>query len=216
MPTDLVARSPVPSAGLPDVKPVNLTLRTEPFDGTDWMFEPQYEGVRGLLYGFTDGCEIRSPWGDHFEGYADLCERVRRVLGGREVIVDGEIVSLDPRGKPNLRELLKGRGYLAFAAFDLLWLDGDDLRGLPLLERKRRLAGLLPSDTGPLYKVFTLEEHGRALYQAAKKMDLEGVVAKRKSDPYGSETLWYRVRNPAHVAPWGKSEKVERAETAER
>ena len=107
-----------------------------------------------------------------------------RVLAGREAILDGEIVSLDAKGKPVFRELLKGRGYLAFAASDLVWLDGSDLRSLPLVERKRRLADLLPADTGPLYKVFTLEEHGRALFEAARKMDLEGIIAKRCQDPY--------------------------------
>src|SRR5512144_866045 len=61
-----------------------------------------------------------------------------------DVIRDGEIVSLDPRGRPVFNELLRGRGYLAFAAFDLLWLDGRDLRGAPLGERKRELAALLP------------------------------------------------------------------------
>lgn len=199
MPTLLTApRAPESPSPLPPIEPVGVALRAEPFDGLDWMFEPKYDGLRGLVYASATGCEIRSPWNDHFEGYAELCQRVAGVLGGREAILDGEIVSLDPKGKPNLRELIKGRGYLAFAAFDLLWLDGRDLRPLPLAERKRRLAELLPSDTGPLYKVFTLEEHGRALYQATRRMDLEGVVAKRKSDPYGAQTVWYKVRNPAH------------------
>ena len=121
-----------------------------------------------------------------------------RVLGSREVILDGEIVSLDPKGRPVFRELLRGRGYLAFAAFDLLWLDGRDLRAAPLGERKRELGALLPSDTGPLYKIFALAEHGRALYEATRKMDLEGIVAKRTADPYSPDTIWYAIRNPAY------------------
>jgi bifunctional non-homologous end joining protein LigD len=120
------------------------------------------------------------------------------VLGGRQAILDGEIVALDRKGKPVFRDLLKGGGYLAFAAFDLLWLDGQDLRARTLTERKRRLADLLPSDTAPLYKVFTLEEHGRALFEATRRMDLGGVVAKRTSDPYGADTFWYMIRNPAY------------------
>jgi bifunctional non-homologous end joining protein LigD len=120
------------------------------------------------------------------------------VLGEREVILDGEVVALDRLGKPNLRDLMRGQGYPAFAAFDLLRLDGEDLRSLPLSERKRLLTELLPEDTGPLYKVLTLDQFGRALYGAITKIDLAGIVAKRKPDPYGTETIWYQILNPSY------------------
>jgi bifunctional non-homologous end joining protein LigD len=198
---------------LPDAEPVPLQPWREPFDGVDWMFEPKYDGFRALLYGQAEGCEFRARQDTHFESFNDLRERVGRVLQGREVILDGEIVSLDPKGKPVFRELLKGRGYLAFAASDLLWLDGCDLRSLPLVERKRRLGELLPADTGPLYKVFTLEEHGRALFETARRLDLEGVVAKRRQDPYAPETLWYQIRNPSYrqgqEAPIGREQRAQ-------
>jgi bifunctional non-homologous end joining protein LigD len=183
---------------LPHTEPIPLMPWREAFDGPDWMFEPHYDGFRALLYTTRDGCELRARQDAHFEAFADLRERIARVLAGREAILDGEIVSLDPKGKPVFRELLKGRGYLAFAASDLLWLDGADLRHLPLVERKRRLGELLPADTGPLYKVFTLEEHGRALFEAARRMDLAGIIAKRRQDRYDDEAVWYQIRNPAY------------------
>jgi bifunctional non-homologous end joining protein LigD len=185
-------------AKLPDIEPVVLLPWAAPFDGREWMFEPKYDGFRGLLYATASGCELRSRRAHRAEQFADLRHRVAEVLGGRQAVLDGEVVALDPKGKPVFLDLLKGRGYLAFAASDLLWLDGDDLRARPLVERKRRLSELLPSDTGPLYKVFTLEEHGRALFETARKMDLEGIVATRASDPYSPETLWYTIRNPAY------------------
>ena len=185
-------------AALPLIDPVVPVPRADPFDGAQWMFEPRYDGLRGLLYRSADGCAIRSQWIARLDGYAELCERLARVLGAREAILDGDIVSLDARGRPDFRDLLKGRGFLAFAASDLLWLDGQDLRSLPLGDRKRLLADLLPLDTGPLYKVFSLAEHGRALFEATRKMELDGILAKRLSDPYGSETVWYRIRNPAY------------------
>ena len=199
MPTQLSA----PPAGvhavpLPGIDPIVPLPRPDAFDDAAWTFEPKYDGLRGFVYGSEAGCEIRSPWDSQFEGFAELRARVARVLGSREVILDGEIVSLDPKGRPIFRELLRGRGYLAFAAFDLLWLDGRDLRSAPLGERKRELGALLPSDTGPLYKIFALAEHGRALYEATKKMDLEGIVAKRTADPYSLDTIWYAIRNPAY------------------
>lgn len=188
----------------PLIDPVVPVPRTDPFDGAQWMFEPSYDGLRGFLYRSADGCTIRSQWIERLEGYAELCERVARVIGGREAILDGAIVSLDARGRPDFRDLLRGRGFLAFAASDLLWLDGQDLRSLALAERKRLLADLLPLDTGPLYKVFTLVEHGRALFEATRKLELDGILAKRLSDPYGPETVWYRIRNPAYRQgePW--------------
>lgn len=199
MPTMLSTPPAAPGrAAPPQMEPVNPVPRADPFDGPQWMFEPKYDGLRGFLHASPDGCAIGSPWITRFDGYAELCERVAGVTGAREVVLDGEIVSLDSKGRPVFRDLLKGRGFLAFAAFDLLWLDGRDLRPLPLSERKRLLADLLPLDTGPLYKVFTLAEHGRALFEATRKLELEGIVAKRISDPYGPETVWYRIRNPAY------------------
>jgi bifunctional non-homologous end joining protein LigD len=192
-PVDVRLRS-----GLPSVDPLVLTSREDSFDDPDWLFEPKYDGFRGLVYASRLGCEIRSRCDFRFDRFEELCNRVAGVLGSREVILDGEIVALDRKGKPVFRDLLQGEGFLAFAAFDILWLEGEDLRPLSLEERKHRLTGLLPADTGPLYKILTLEEHGRALFSAIRKMDLEGIVAKRKGDPYSSTTTWYKIRNPAY------------------
>ena len=57
------------------------------------------------------------------------------------------------------------------------------------------LAELLPEDTGPLYKVLTIEEHGRALFGAVKRLDLPGIVAKCQHDPYRSTRVWHEIRN---------------------
>lgn len=184
--------------GAPPVVPVLLSQRATPFDDPDWMFEPRYDGVRAFVHSSAVECQIRPVQELSLEALPELRGRVAGVLGARDVILDGQIVSLDPKGRPVLRELLKGRGYVAFAAFDLLWLDGEDLRPLPLGERKGRLAELLPLDTGPLYKVFTLPEHGRALYEATRKLELDGVVAKRMGDAYAPDTRWYAIPNPAY------------------
>lgn len=210
MPTS--QRPPVPdlrdAAGLVTVDPVRFVSRPEPFDDAAWLFEPKYDGFRGLLYASPLGCEIRSRRDYRFDRFHDLCERVAAVLRGRSAILDGEIVALDRQGRPVFRDLLRGRGYCAFAAFDLLWLDGEDLRQLPLVERKHRLEELLPADTGPLYKILTVDEFGRALFQAARKLDLEGIVAKRKLDAYEAGTVWYTVRNPAYSHGGGTTRAV--------
>lgn len=193
-----------PPVALPEPDPVPYIPRALPFDDPGWVFQPKYEGMRGLALVTRAGCRIRSGRELRPERLAELAERIAAVLGPREAILDGEVVALDRDGRPSLRELLKGRNLLAFGAFDLLWLDGEDLRPCPLWERQRRLTALLPADTGPLYKMFLLEEHGRALFQAARRLELEGIVAKRKQDPYGSGTVWYSIRNPGYTQDDGR------------
>jgi bifunctional non-homologous end joining protein LigD len=193
-----------------------LTPGSDAFDDPQWLFEPKYDGFRGLVYVSGEGCEIRSRRDLRFDRFDELCTRVADVLGNREAILDGEIVALNRKGKPVFQDLLRGKGFLAFAAFDLLWLDGQDLRALPLVERKQRLTELLPADTGPLYKILTLDEHGRALFSAITKMDLEGIVAKRKGDPYGSATTWYKIKNPGYSRSDGRSDVLRRRERVQR
>jgi len=191
---------------LPQIEPIILTARADPFDDPAWLFEPKYDGFRGLLYNASAGCEIRSRRDFRFDRFGDLCDRLSGVLGSREAILDGEIVALNRQGKPVFRDLLRGAGYVAFAAFDLLWLDGTDLRVRPLAERKEALSELLPKDTGPLYKILTLEEDGRALFSATRKMDLEGIVAKRKRDAYAPATTWYKIKNPGYSQGEGRGD----------
>jgi ATP-dependent DNA ligase len=92
-------------------------------------------------------------------------------------------------------DLLRGTGRLVYAAFDLLWLDGRDLRGLPLTKRKAQPNQALPYESPEVFKTMVVEEHGLALFEAVKRMDMEGIVAKRKADPYGPESVWYKVLN---------------------
>jgi bifunctional non-homologous end joining protein LigD len=191
---------------LPSIDPVRLTLRADPFDDDTWLFEPKYDGFRGVIYASREGCEIRSRRDIPLNRFRELWDRVAEVIGGRETILDGEIVSLNRLGRPVFQDLLRGAGFIAFAAFDLLWLDGVDLRNLPLSARKDLLGELLPQDTGPLYKILTIEEHGRALFSAIRKMDLEGIVAKRKSDPYGPQTCWYKIKNAGYNQREGRAD----------
>jgi bifunctional non-homologous end joining protein LigD len=208
MPTTRPTRSPSVrhASRLPPIDPIRLTVRADPFDDPAWVFEPKYDGFRGVIYASHLGCEIRSRRDIPLHRFNGLWDRVAEVLGGREAILDGEIVSLNRQGKPVFQDLLRGLGFIAFAAFDLLWLDGTDLRSQPLSTRKDLLAELLPQDTGPLYKILTIEEHGRALYSAIRKMDLEGIVAKRKSDPYTPKTCWYKIKNGGYTQSEGRAD----------
>jgi bifunctional non-homologous end joining protein LigD len=194
------------SRTLPEVQPILLTPRHEPFDDPAWLFEPKYDGYRGLLYATRNGCWIRSKRGNILQRFEQLCWWVREELPVKEAILDGEVVALDADGRQNFRDLLAGRGNLHYAAFDALWIDGKDLRDLPLKRRKRALMGLVPATTTVVSQVFSIEERGRDLFAAAQRLDLEGIVAKRLADPYSPGTTWYKIKNRAYTQLDGRGE----------
>jgi ATP-dependent DNA ligase len=189
---------------LPLVEPIVPVLRAEPFDDPAYLFEPKYDGFRGLVYLTRESCVIRSKRGFFLTRFGELGPKLREHLLAREAILDGEIVSLDQAGRPLFHDLFASRGAVAYAAFDLLWVDGRDLRGLSLDKRKARLERVLPEDTHDVLKVLTVEGHGRSLFDAVQRLDLEGIVAKRKADRYDEATVWLKVKNCAYTQMEGR------------
>jgi ATP-dependent DNA ligase len=131
-------------------------------------------------------------------------------LHARDTILDGEVVALDEEGRMDFRALLASRGWLHYAALDLLWLNGRDLRALPLIKRKRRLEQLIPGNNSTLSRVLSAEEHGRELFEAAQRLDLEGIIAKQCGDTYSPQTVWYKIKNPAYTQAEGRRDLYER------
>jgi bifunctional non-homologous end joining protein LigD len=155
------------TTALPRVEPIVPIVRPKPFSDPAWLFEPKYDGFRGLVYISRGKCVMRSKRGNVFTWFADLGPTICEQLHAREAILDGEIVALDTEGRVNFWDLMRSRGTLAYAAFDLLWLNGRDLRGLPLTKRKKRLERLVPAAVGPLSRVPCFEEDGCELFEAA-------------------------------------------------
>ena len=197
-------------AVLPRVQPIVPTARPVPFNDPAWLFEPKYDGFRGLLYLTRDSCSLYSKRGNAMSRFSALAEQLGAELPRREVVLDGEVVALDDDGRINFLDLMRRRGTLAYAAFDVLWLNGRDLRDLPLTQRKKRLERLIPASVGALNRLPCFEEHGRELFEAACGLDLEGIVAKRKADPYGPRTIWYKIKNPTYTQAEGRGELFER------
>lgn len=198
------------SVALPRIAPIVPTIRRQAFNHPAWLFEPKYDGFRGMLYLTRKGCILYSKRGNPMRRFQDLADQVRGELPRREVILDGEIIALDDEGRINFWDLMRGRGTLAYAAFDLLWADGRDLRELPLVRRKKRLERLIPASAGALNRVPCYEGEGRELFAAACSLDLEGIVAKRKADGYSIDTAWYKIKNPTYTQAEGRSELFER------
>src|ERR1051326_5989479 len=179
--------------------PMLATLVDKPFDEPGWVCEVKWDGYRALA--FCNGIDVRlvsrneGSFNDKFYPLIDELEKwdVRAV-------VDGEVVVLDKHGVSSFGALQNWRseadGELIFYVFDVLWYDGKDLTGLPLTERKRILEAILPqSENIRLSDYF--ETSATEFFEAAKKIGLEGVIAKRASSTYhpGIRTKeWLKIK----------------------
>ena len=125
--------------------------------------------------------------------------------------MDGEIVCLNDEGKPEFRDLLFRRGAARFVAFDLLWCDGQDVRYVPLTERKHKLRSILPTDSDRVMYCDHVERDGESLFRLACENDLEGIIAKRKFDPYlPDKASWLKIRNPNYFQWEGREDLFDR------
>jgi bifunctional non-homologous end joining protein LigD len=146
-------------------QPMPLSRRALPFDHPEWIFELKYDGFRSLAVIHDGRAQLISRNGNPFNSFADLCKGLTLPLAGKTVL-DGEIVCLDKRGRPQFRDLLFHRGESCFFAFDLLMADGKDLRSERLTDRKQELRRLmLKAPTSRMHYADHIEQHGTALFQ---------------------------------------------------
>ena len=185
---------------LPWIEPIRPERKKEPFDSPDWLFELKYDGFRGLLYIEAGNPRFISRNHNRMKRFDDLASAIGRRLNAGALILDGEIVCMDETGRPIFDDLFQRRGTPVYMAFDLLWQGDEDLRSLPLAERKARLKKLLARKRGPIAYVQHHPKAGNALFAEIERQDLEGIVAKRASDAYDAErTRWYKIKNPAYT-----------------
>jgi bifunctional non-homologous end joining protein LigD len=183
----------------------------EPFDHPDWLFEVKYDGFRAMAYIQGGKANLISRKGNAYESFAPL--RAHLATLRHDVILDGEITLVDGDGRPQFYDLLRRRGEPIFYAFDCLWLDGRDLRSLPLIVRKGILEGIVPTDS-PLLYASHVEGSGVDLYRLVCEKDLEGIVCKHKLSAYGSDELpWIKVLNPNYSQREGRRELFEKKRT---
>jgi len=201
---------------LPKLEPMRLTRRPEPFDHAEWIFELKLDGFRALAYLENgEGCLV-SRNGNTFASFRDLAADVAASFRATDAVLDGEIVCLDEHGCPQFEDLMFRRGKLFFVAFDALWIDGADLREMPLLDRKRGLRRVVPRgrSASRLRYLDHVEADGCLLFEQIVKMDLEGIVCKRKDSPYKvtekPSRHWIKVKNPNYSQAEGREELFER------
>jgi bifunctional non-homologous end joining protein LigD len=191
---------------LPQIEPIIPTLRKEPFDDPDWLFDIKYDGFRALCYLERGCCRLVSRNGNDFRRFDALAAEVAAALRADEAILDGEVIVADATGRPQFYDLLRGRLAPAYVAFDLLWIDGVELRPKPLSERRVVLRGLLPEGSPTIAEALSVEGRGCELYELVCAHDLEGIVAKRLADPYGPRTRWLKIKNPDYSQAEGRGE----------
>src|SRR2546427_1973001 len=148
-----------------------------------------------------------------------LAESISDSLPNVRAVIDGEICSLDRRGRPQFINLMFHRGNPpCFFAFDLLTY-GKDLRTERLLDRKQELRRLLArSPDSPLKYTEYIDGCGMALFQRVCELDLEGIVAKQKFGPYVTErehSTWFKILNREYSQKDGREDLFERERHSE-
>jgi bifunctional non-homologous end joining protein LigD len=181
-----------------------------PFEHPDWIFEPKLDGFRAVAYVEGGACRLVSRNRNAFKTFEPLAQAIGQELPACSAILDGEIVHPGPDGRPMFYELMRRRGPFCFYAFDLLWLDGKDLRDRPLLERKSLLRRLVPRHPKSVLYV----EHvatGTDLFRVICEQDMEGVVAKQASARYTPEaTTWVKIKNRQYSQAVGRADFFDR------
>jgi DNA ligase D-like protein (predicted ligase) len=188
------------------VEPMLATLTDRPFSDPAWIFETKLDGQRSLLFRHVDEIRLMTRnRKDRTSHYPDLEQAARRGIGA-DLIADGEIVAFD--GARTSFSRLQGRMQNArpsaalvakqpviYYLFDLVWLDGRDLRSLPLGDRKDLLREAIAFDD-PIRYSDHLEEDGELGLRAACEQGLEGLIAKRAASTYvaGRSREWLKLK----------------------
>jgi bifunctional non-homologous end joining protein LigD len=202
---DGAVKRPMPTT----IHPMLATPVDEPFDGAEWLFEIKWDGYRAIA--FIDNGKLRlvsrnqNELTERFPELKDLPKFVK----AKNAILDGEVVALDDEGRASFSLMQQRTGFrpggrrvatkadvpVLYYAFDLLYLDGYDLRKLPLEERKKKLASVLVTGDSLRYSDH-YEKQGKALFEMARAKGLEGILAKKRDSIYQERrtTEWLKIK----------------------
>ena len=191
------------------ITPMAAFSVAKPPAGSNWIYEIKWDGVRAICFIENGRLNMCSRNGNAYDRQYPELSVLPHQIAAETAIVDGEIAVLDANGKssfeliqprihqtdPNSIAHLARKTPVKFYAFDLLYLDGYDLRSTPLLERKRALASILtPNDRVQLSEGFQVP--GEEMLEAARKMGLEGILAKQADSRYEERRSrsWLKVK----------------------
>jgi bifunctional non-homologous end joining protein LigD len=192
------------------IYPMLATSIEEPFDSPEWFFEIKWDGYRAIAFVEKGTVRLVSRNQNDLTGqYADLHD-MAQFVDAKTAILDGEVIALDEQGRSSFSLMQQRTGFrdrnrrvaprrdisVLYYAFDLLYLDGYDLRRVTLEDRKATLTSILtkPNDTIRYSEQFVGE--GKALFDAARKQGFEGILAKRRDCPYEERRSrnWLKIK----------------------
>ena len=189
----------LPAGFIPPCLPIKAS---KPPSGALWLHEIKHDGFRVIA--LKDGARVRldsRPGNDLTDRFSLIVEALAG-LRSRSCIIDGEAVACDERGIAafDLIRYRRNDGCVFLYAFDLIELNGDDLRRGPLVVRKATLTSVLAkARVGIRFNEHLEFDDGEAVFNHACRMGLEGIVSKRKDSPSrsGRSPDWLKMKNPA-------------------
>ena len=192
-----------------EIRPMLASIIDKPFDDPNWLFEIKWDGYRAVAFIDNENTRLLSRnHNDLLPRYPEL-RNLPKFVKAKTAILDGEVVVLDDNGRPSFSLMQQRTGIrhhgrqaapnadlpILYYVFDLLYLDGFDLRRVTLDERKRLLSEVLGSE-----EIVRYSDHypgqGSALFEAAKQKGLEGIVAKKRNSCYEERRSheWLKIK----------------------
>lgn len=159
-------------------------------EGDDWLYEIKYDGYRILSYVANNEAKLVSRNGKNYnKDFQEIASSLIELASGRSMVLDGEIVVIDKTGKTDFQSLQNHRNNsnsssLSYMIFDLLAIDGQDLRKKTLLERKEKLRDLLQCKKSNLFYSAHVKGNGQENFAAVEKAGLEGLICKKADSQY--------------------------------
>lgn len=189
--------------------PMLATSVSQAFDGADWLFEIKWDGYRAIAYLKAGAAELMSRNQISLTSRYPELKALPSFLKAREAVLDGEIVALDEQGRPSFSLMQQRTGFgphghrapgregvpIMYYVFDLLYVDGYDLRKVALEERKQRLSQMVIPGDLVQYSDHQVAQ-GKGLFEVARDRGLEGIVAKRRNSCYEERRSreWLKIK----------------------
>jgi len=193
-------RSRIPIAGAGFIEPCLPGLATKPPSGSEWIHEIKHDGYRLMIRRDTAGMRLLTRRGYDWTARFPAITSAASMLRAKSFLIDGEAVCCDDKGIALFDKLRQRRNEWSvfLVAFDLLELNGRDLRREPIEIRKAGLARLLRNAEPGLQLSEHIEHEAAIVFEHACKLGLEGIVSKRRGSRYqsGRSSLWLKSKNP--------------------
>lgn len=186
------------------IEPCLPTVAPRPPQGDDWVYEIKHDGYRLMVRRSGEHVRIYTrrgaDWTKRFPRVVDAVQRLKV----SSILLDGEGVVCDEQGLAVFDKLHSRANddSVNLCAFDILELNGEDIRPLKLLDRKARLRKVLARTKDGIYYTDHIADDGKMVFEHACKFGCEGIVAKRIDGPYrsGRTTSWLKIKNPLSPA----------------